>query len=285
MKANIKTLLISAISLIFFTGCVASSRTNIKLEVPSKYSTKSWLYVVEKNKKDTGIIFLHGKRGDPSTSQNDNFISNMRDLGYEVIAPLMPWSEMRGYDGTRSQGMEVINAAVDAMKTEKVVVVGHSMGGMAVFQYGASGVSPKVVGLVSVAPGHDPSNADKLQIHTEWDAIKACKKHAAGEGKDRGDYPEMNGGKTYTISATAEYYCTHFSVKEYPDSLRIASGIKTPTFILSGSEDRLTWVYSHRDIYESLPKNTKNKHEVMSGRHLNVLFEHTDAISQWIDAL
>ena len=285
-----RSLIIISFSFVFLSACGTTSQSTKKLSTPSSYSTDSWVTTLSKDakktvaKKDTGIVFLHGKRGNPDLSHNSEFISKMADLGYTVIAPLMPWSEKRDYMGSREQGMEVVTAAVNALDTKKVVVVGHSMGGMGVLQYGARGVPSKVVGLISVAPGHDPNNAYKLLELTRDDASRACELLAAGKGKERSNFPEMNAGKPYMIYASAEYYCTHYSVNEYPDSQKISRKIKTPLFILSGKDDRLTDVYSHGRIYTSLPENSKNKHAVLSGGHLDVLYKHTDVLSQWIDA-
>ena len=287
-----RSLIIITLSFMFLTACGTTSHSTIKLSTASNYSTEGWVTAVKKEgkkpaiTKDTGIVFLHGKRGDPDTSHNADFISKMSELGYNIIAPLMPWSERRGYSGTREQGMDVITSAVNALDTKKVVIIGHSMGGMAVFQYGArGGVPAKVVGLVSVAPGHDPNNAYKLQSNTTADASKSCDMVAAGKGKERSSFADMNGGRTYSINATAEYYCSYYSVRNYPDSLQIAEKIKTPLFILSGDGDRLTSVYSHGIIFSSLPANDKNKFATLAGGHLNVLYKHTDIVSQWIDAL
>jgi pimeloyl-ACP methyl ester carboxylesterase len=280
-----RTLISLIFSSLLLSGCGTTSFSTLKLNTPSQYSTDGRFYDVKKNKKEVGIVFLHGKRGDPDTSHNSDFISKMTDLGYPVVAPIMPWSEMRGYTGSRQQGMNIITAAVNALDTHKVIVIGHSMGGMAVLQYGARGVPSKVVGLISVAPGHDPNNAMKLQSHTGADAYKACQMLASGKGNERSNFADMNGGRTYTIYASAEYYCTHFSLTQYPDSQQIAEKIKSPIFILSGEDDRLTYIYSHEVIYNSLPKNNKNKHAILTGDHLNVLYKHTDAISKWIDSL
>lgn len=266
-------------------GCATISHQTLQLKTPSGYSTEAWTYPVEKNKKDVGIVFVHGKRGDPSSSHNSEFIARMNALGYDVIAPVMPWAERRGYNGTRTQGLEVINAAVKTIGTSKVVVVGHSMGAMAIMEYGATKMSSKVIGLVAVAPGHDPGNADKLRIATEADAYRACQMVKQGKGKQHSRFTDMNAGATYDINASAEYYCSYFFAYTYPDSLRIPESIKVPVFILSGKEDRLTHIYLHRDMYDALPPNSKNQYRVMSGGHLDVLYTHTDAISRWIESL
>lgn len=209
----------------------------------------------------------------------------MRDAGYTVIAPIMPWAQMRGYEGTREQGHEIIDEAVKALAKDKVVVVGHSMGAMAILEYGTRNIPSTIKGLISVAAGHDPNNARKLRTLTENEAGAACAQMKEGNGSNRNSYPEMNNGKKYSIEATAAYYCTYYSVNEYPDSLQVATDIKIPTFILSGEGDRLTHIYSHQEIFDSIPSNSNNRYQVLPGKHKSVLFKNTNAILKWIEEL
>ncbi len=283
MKAK---LIIALISFFLLTGFFGSNYDTVEILTVSSYSTEAWKYKSkEGSKKDIGVVFLHGKRGNPSLDHNSKFINKMRDAGYDVVAPIMPWSQKRGYEGTREQGLEVVDEAVKLLGKSKVVVVGHSMGGMAALQYGARGVPSNVIGLVSVAAGHDPNNSGRIRNLTESAAESACVAMKSGKGADKGQYPEMNTGKEYSIDATAEYYCTYYSVNEYPDSLQIAEEIQTPTFILSGSKDRLTQVYSHEGIHFSLPENDLNQHETLPGKHKSVLFKNVDSVTGWIEKL
>lgn len=280
-------MMIIAVSFMTLSGCGGGlgNYSTLQLKTPSRYSTEGWAYNVKKSKKDTGIVYLHGKRGDPDTHHSSLFISKMTDLGYQIIAPIMPWSEVRGYSGTQQQGMEIINAAVNSLTTQKVVIIGHSMGGMAVIQYGAKKVSPKVIGLIPVAAAHDPHSSGKIHEASMHDVGTACKMYKNGKGKEYGSFADVNMGRTSTIYATAEYYCTFYSLVHYPGSLQIAENIRTPMFVLSGDEDGLSYVYRHEQIYTDLPKSNKNKYATMTGDHLSVLYKHTNAISHWIDSL
>lgn len=257
----------------------------IKLQTASGYATDAWLYLPAATPKNAGIVFLHGKRGSPETSHNESFIAEMVDLGYPVVAPFMPWSETRGYDGTRQQGMEVIVEAIKALPAKQVVIAGHSMGAMATLQFGAGEMPAQVIGLVSIAPGHDPNIAGKLRGDTESSARESCSMVKEGKGKEVQTYQEINGDHRYSIRATAEYYCSYFSTNEYPDTRDVVRKINKPVFLLSGEKDRLSDVYSHRSLSRSLPKNDKHKYERLSGNHISVLFNHTDVISKWIEGL
>ena len=127
------------------------------------------------------------------------------------------------------------------------------------------------------------SDLEKLRNLTEDAAASACAAMKSGKGAEKREYPEMNAGKKYVIDASAEYYCTYYSVNEYPDSLLIAGDITTPIFIVSGAEDRLTGIYSHGEIYSSLPDNDLNRYAILPGKHKSVLFKNVDAIIEWIE--
>ena len=275
-----------AVSFFFLTGFFGNSYNTVEITTTSTYSTQAWKYKSNgSSEQDIGIVFLHGKKGNPGLEHNSKFINKMRDAGYVVIAPIMPWAQKRGYEGRRTQGLEVINEAVKLLGKSRVVVIGHSMGAIAALQYGAQGVPSAVVGLIAVAAGHDPNNAGKLRSLTEDASKSACTAMKSGKGTNKSDYPEMNMGKKYSINASAEYYCTYYNVNEYPDSMQIAGDIKTPTFILSGSADQLTHIFSHDEIYFSLPDNDLNHQETLPGKHKSVLFKNVDAIIGWIARL
>ncbi|MET0083974.1 MAG: alpha/beta hydrolase [Sedimenticola sp.] len=272
--------------IVFLTGCQTAQKKVIGgVTSTSGNQTEIWKYTPTKNQKQTTIVYMHGKAASPNSPHNASFINKMYALGYEVIAPIMPWSPLQNYEGSLQDGYDAIDTAIEKASYSKVIVAGHSMGGIAVFQYGSGKVNPKVKGLIPIAPGHDPNISKGLRSHTEKDADKACIAMESGDAKKRSSYKEMKSGKTYYINASAEYYCTHYNKKYYPNSLEIAKDIKTPIFLLSGKGDKLTRHYRHHDIFTSFPSLASNRHEVLSGGHGDVLYRHTDILSEWIDSL
>ncbi len=257
----------------------------LTLKTASGYETEGWLYKAEGEEKAVGIIFLHGKRGNPSIDHNSRLIQKLSRTGYKVLAPLMPWSERRGYEGTRSQGLEVVDAAAQSIGKERVVIIGHSMGGTGVIQYGARGPTSEVIGIIPIAIGHDPNIGMKLYGETRADASHACELMQSGKGHEKGNYPERNNTKQYQINATAEYYCTYYSVRKYPDTSDIVSTITLPVLWISGADDRLTRTYEARILFDGLPSKDKSQYHELPGTHLNVLYKHVEIITNWIDSL
>lgn len=279
-------LLLAAIAMSLLTGFFGgSSHDTVTLTTASGYQSEGWVYKAKENEQPVGIVFLHGKRGNPGTDHNDKFIKKMRGAGFTVVAPLMPWSQKRGYDGSREQGLELIDAAIAATGKDKVVVVGHSMGGMGVLQYGAANPDDRVSGLITVAPGHDPNLSGRIRNLTADAAAGACDQRDAGNGRVRSDYPEQNNRNQYNINATAEYYCSYYSVNEYPDTSQIVSGIKRPLLWVAGDGDRLTQVYEMEMLADEIPASTGGRYMELSGKHKSVLFNNTDTMIAWINEL
>lgn len=278
-------ILIPLLSFALLTGFFGGGKQTVELNTPSAFSTEAWLYKGKQSSRDTGIVFLHGKRGNPGSDHSKKFINSMKKMGYDVIAPFMPWSKKRGYDGTRQHANEVIDDAVRALGKQRVVVIGHSMGGMATIHYGTRSLPAEVIGLISVAPGHDPHQSRKIRNITGEDAEAACALVAEGKGEQRNQYPELNTGERYKINATARYYCSFYNISEFPGMLDIANDIKAPLFIVSGAKDRITQVYSHKQIFDFLPDNEHNNYQELPGNHKSVLFKNSEAIADWIESL
>lgn len=289
MNFIIRALFLGLLSTLLF-GCAATNQVSrnlqkIQVKTDSGFTTEAWMYEVKENRKKSTVVYLHGKGGNPETEYSSWFIEKMGDAGYTVIAPLMPWSEKRRYEGTREQGLEVIDQIAAMYSDRQIVVIGHSMGGMAVLQYGHKGTADNIAGLIAVAPGHDPNVSGKIRSRTASEAQEACQKMLNGEGKARNNYPDRRGKKEYTISATAEYFCTYYSINQYPDSRDIGNEIKVPTLIVAGDSDPLTKVYSMNKMYERLPENPLNQYKLLSGEHKSVLYNNVGEISSWIDSL
>lgn len=270
---------------LLFTATTASSAEQRELVTSSGYATQAWVAAPEREPNPVGIVFVHGKRGNPESGHNERFIEAMTDAGYQVVAPLMPWSEKRGYQGSREQALDVIAEAAETLGTERAVVVGHSMGAMGVLQFGAERADEAVAGLVAVAPGHDPHLSGKLRRISRARASEACQWVDEGRGEETGEYPELNKGRQYSIEASAAYYCSFYSTDRFPATGDVAFDVVHPVLWVSGEDDRLTKVYAHKTNFDALGGNSRNAYLSLSGKHKSVLYRHVDRITAWIEAL
>jgi len=261
-----------------------AGESNLQLSTSSGFTTEALVDVPDANVKNIGIVLLHGKQGNPDVHHNSELRTQLVKRGFATISPVMPWSAKK-YQGARQQGQEIITEAVKALNKDKVVIIGHSMGAMAALQYGTGDMPSQVVGIVSVAPGHDPNIAKALEKYTSGSASKACSMESTGAGKEFDSFNDMDGPERRTIRATAEYYCDHYSTNKYPDTRDVVRKVSRPVLLISGTSDRLTEVYSHNSLFNGLPDNAKNKYAALDGGHIEVLYRHPDVIAQWIDSL
>ena len=270
---------------IVVSSCASSNYKTLSLE-QSGFPTEARLYTkLVSSPKAFDIVFLHDKRGNPNRWHTSKFSKDLNAFGYQLIVPHMLWSEKHGYHGSRELALRLIDESVKLANNKNVVLVGHDLGAIMAVQYAAMNPSEKLKAIVLVAPAHDPNIDRKLYEATAKDAEKACAMVKHGKKIDRAVFADMNLGKTSFIEATAEYYCSFYSIEEFPDTMRLLGNIKVPTIIISAADDPSTQAYSHDAMFDALPVNANNKYMKLSGTHNNVLYRHVAEISAWIDGL
>ena len=79
---KLKFIIVSILSLFLLTGFFGGGKQTVKLNTTSGYSTEAWLYKAKEFPKEVGIVFLHGKRGNPESDHNKKFIKNIRKIMY-----------------------------------------------------------------------------------------------------------------------------------------------------------------------------------------------------------
>ena len=129
-----------------------------------------------------GIVLLHGKTGEPF---NPNMIEAARPLkqaGFLLEVPEMPWSKTRYIDKPYDQALNEIDQAVARLKAKgatKIVIAGLSMGGDAALAYAA--YHGHIDGLILLSPAHTP-DSDYFLNNFADDIAKAKTMIAAGNG-------------------------------------------------------------------------------------------------------
>ncbi|KPK12145.1 MAG: hypothetical protein AMJ68_02955 [Acidithiobacillales bacterium SG8_45] len=262
---------------------VAAQAKSITLSTPSGYEARAEVHDAKGEVKGV-VIMLHGKTGNPGASQYDGFYRTLQKGGYTVIAPHMPWS---GFDGTREQGVEVINAAVEeaAKSSSKIVVAGHSLGAAVTLQYLSDSPSPKVNGGVPIALGHSPHISRKLANITGASVTTARKMVADGKGEKKSSFADLNTGKKGEINTTANIYLTFYDPEVYPDIEAGLGNVKLPVLWIAGKDDRLTAVYDTRNLFSRIPKNPKSEYREEEGKHKSVVAKQAPLVVEWLDKL
>ena len=256
---------------------------SVTLTTPSGYKARAEVHEARGEVKGV-VVMLHGKTANPGTSQYPPFYKTLRKAGYTVIAPKMPWSN---FDGTREQGVEVINAAVEeaAKTSNKIAVAGHSLGAAVTLQYLADSPSPKVAGGIPIALGHSPHLSGKIANITGPSVFQARKLVSDGKGDKKKSFADVNEGKRGSIRTTASIYLTFYDPQVYPDIEKSVSNIRTPVLWIAGKDDRLTYVFDTPYLFSLLPENPKSEYREESGDHKGVVGKQAALVVEWLDKL
>lgn len=268
--------------LLYGFGFGNSADKSFTLSTASGYDSETLIYMANGTEKDITVVAVHGKSAIPDQNNLEKLYGKLNQRGYTVIALTMPWSKNKR-EGTFEQAMEVIDKAVVHSGKQKVVVLGHSMGGMAVLQYGGRNPASQVIAIIPIAPAHDPHIAKKLRNITADSVNKAKKMVADGEGKDKARFVDLKSSNKYWFKATAEHYVSFYDPDSLPSLKITVPKIKLPVFWVVGTKDKLTQIYRMKEIYQLLPGNSKSRFLEKSESHSSVVYNTANDIADWLD--
>ena len=233
---------------------------------------------------DLGVVLLHGKGGLP-TGYIRELADALQGRGYLVSTPTMPWSKNRIYDASFEEAMAEIDRQVDALRQKGatlVVVAGQSLGANAALGYAAS--RERVGGIIALAPAHNPE-LQPFARRVGADVRRARAMVAAGKGKEKQVFSDLNQGHALQVTATAEAYLSWFDPDGPAVMPRSAASIKTPTPLLFvvGSDDRTAPAKDY--IFDKAPAHPKSKFVTVTADHLTVPTAAIEEILTWLAAL
>ena len=148
-----------------------------------------------------GIVVLHDKNGG-ADKQLTELVRVLRNVGFPVLAPEMPWSKKRGFDATYQQALVEIGLAVEELHLAgctQVALAGHGLGANAALGYAAS--RGGVFAIAALAPSHDPARHREVFLP---DVRKARSLMSSTGGHARSLFVDINLDKDYDLSTTAE---------------------------------------------------------------------------------
>lgn len=245
---------------------------------------------------DVTLVYLHGKGADrsayytPSGEQvySDALISRLLNSGsYYSIAPAMGWS--KEWDGDLCASMNYLDALIANEKTQgnKVILIGHSMGAMNAIVYNALEQTTKPDAAIYIAAGHSPHMSPLIQSETESSVKTAREMLANGQGDATGQFIDINGGVSTTITTTANIYLSYYGLQEYPDIIAALPLTTTPALWISGSQDKGTSVYIHDQLFELIPEDVNNQYTLINAGHIDILRNDTttSTINSWLDKI
>ena len=238
---------------------------------------------------DISIILVHGKNSTPTSDHFDTTTTALVALGYSVIRPILPWSSKWRdgvryfeWDGTQCQGLNYLRELVDAEHERgmRVVMMGHSMGGMHTFIY-ASKEGHGLEAMVAIAPGHMLPFSKTILTKTAEEVERARAEVVAGRGDEVGTYSTYY-GQYWPLQTTPNIFLSYHDPLITPDFNDVLPVVMPPWYLLIGTEDPIYGFYERAGIIDKLPAGVPNEYKITSGDHRTV-FEHVPALfDTWI---
>ena len=238
-------------------------------------------------KNTVGVVLLHGKWGNPSQHIN-TLATSLKEKGYIVLTPLMPWSKLRGYDIDYPAALGIVENNIQELQKKGakfIVLAGHSMGANAAIAYAAYG-HEKINAVIAIAPGHTP-DLHKYHMNVESSLNKANEMIKAGQGGESESFIDLNGGRYVSINMTAAAYCSYNDPGGMASMPISASKVtqRIPLFwIVAGTEDVL-YNAGKEYVFEKWPSNPLNTYLILNTTHLSAPDNAKDEIPKWIDTL
>lgn len=237
----------------------------------------------EPQQERLGVVVLHGKNGGPDKDIAE-VVRVLRNLGCLVSTPEMPWSRRRGFDATYEQSLVEIGIAVQELREQgatRVALAGYSLGGNAALAYTAS--RGGIFALVALAPSHDP------EIHRDVffaDVRKAREMLVTGRGTERSLFMDINQGKDYDLSTSAEIYLSYNAPDGIAVMPRTAERISPtlPILWVVGSHDALSRLGSSY-AFDKAPSHPKSRYEEVSADHAKVPAVAAPLVAAWLHGL
>jgi len=234
----------------------------------------------------TTIIHLHGKAGFATSTSQAQFYDGLKASGYNLIALQMPWSGTN-WDGTLCEGLNYLSTVVEEEHTagRKVIVSGHSMGGMHTMIYAiTSNRSNNIQGVILLAPGHMLHQSNKMLTATADDVTLAKNLIASGSGDTLNTFNTYNNGQERPLTSTARYYLSYHDPDTYPNVNSILPAIKLPVLWLAGQDDSLTTTYNMVSLAAQIT-SSNSLYKVVAGDHQGMLYNAATPAVSWLKSL
>jgi len=229
------------------------------------------------------VVLLHDKNGAP-----DKYLADLsrllRNVGFQVVIPDLPWSRKRGFDATYQQALVEIGLEVQELRIQgctKVALVGHGLGANAALGYAAS--RPGIFAIAALAPSHDPDRHREVFLP---DVRKARSMLTAAGGQSRSLFMDFNQDKDYDLSTTAEVYLSFNDPDGAAVMPKSCEALKEPLPLLwvAGLRDPLVHLGRYY-AYSKAPSHPESRYEEVPADHMGVPREAARMVAEWLRGL
>lgn len=227
-----------------------------------------------------GVVVLHDKNGS-ADKQLTELVRVLRNVGFPVLSPELPWSKKRGFDATYQQALVEIGLAAEELRLAgctRIALVGHGLGANAALGYAVS--RGGIFAIAALAPSHDPERHREVFLP---DVRKARSLLSTAGGGARSLFTDINLNKDYDLSTTAEVYLSFNDPEGAAVMPRAAAALKEPIPLL--------WVVGLRDplchlgrlyVYAKAPAHPKSDYEEVAADHTGVPREAARMVAEWL---
>jgi alpha/beta hydrolase fold. len=230
-----------------------------------------------------GIVLLHDKNSSPGRHLSE-LARVLRNVGFLVTLPELPWSKNRGFDATFQQAIVEVGLAAEELHLDgctQVALVGHGLGANVALAYAAQ--RPGVFAVVALAPSHDPDRHREVFLP---DVRKARSMLTLGGGNKRALFTDFNMNKDYDLSTTAEVYLSYNDPDGEAVMSKSCAALKNPMPLL--------WVVGEFDPLSNLgrsyafnkaPEHQESRYEVIASDHASVPRNGARLVAEWLRSL
>ena len=230
------------------------------------------------------IVLLHGKGGSPSGYVRELAFA-LQSNGHLVSTPTMPWAENRIYDASFDEAMLEIDREIEALRKKGakfVVVAGHSLGANAALGYAS--LRDGVSGIVALAPAHTPELPAFIKRVGD-DVRRAKALVAAGKGKEKHRFSDVNQGRSVEVTASAEVYLSWFDPHGPAVMPKSAASLRAPTplLLIIGGHERSA--HGKDYIFDKAPPHPNSKFVTVPADHFAVPSAAIEEVVTWAHTL
>ncbi|MFO0252968.1 MAG: alpha/beta hydrolase [Betaproteobacteria bacterium] len=230
----------------------------------------------------SSIVILHGKGGMPQGLVRP-LAEGLEARGWLVANLQMPWSRDRQYDVDVDAAVKEVDAAIAALRDQgakRVIVAGHSQGGVFALHYAT--LRP-LDGLVAIAPGGDVAHSVFLQ--QLGGAVRSARRMVSeGRGQDRSEFLDYEGAKgSWTVRTTAAMYLSWFDPDGAMNLSRSLRAVQpaTPVLMIVPTHDIPALRKIKDSNFRALPAHPRSRLHEPEADHTGAPRASVDEIVRW----